>query len=406
MPALEDTRVLDLTQMAPGAFCTMILSDLGAEVIRIESPIEGRSLKTRGSPRPEDDTEKIKEAAYDPLRRNKKSIVLNLKYDAGLQIFRRLAKRSDVIVEGFRPGVAERLKIDYKTISNLNQRIVYCSLSGYGQKGPYRLLPGHDLNYLSMGGVLSLLGNPEDPPVIPLNIVADFAGAGLYGALGILAALLARDKTKKGQYVDVSYTEGAISLIPFLTQNYFLTGTVPKRGETALHGAYPYYAVYKTRDGKYISIGCLEAFFWENLCRALGKEEYIPFSFSPEHYFRAPEDGKWQEIHSWLKDTFMTKTRDEWFDFLSKKDIPVGKVYTLDEAFSDQQLIQRKTVVEIDDAIVGKVRQVGSPLKLSETPGEVRSLSPFLGQHTREILLELGYSQEQIGDLYQKGIAA
>jgi len=315
-----------------------------------------------------------------------------------------LANKSDVIVEGFRPGVAKRLKIDYETVGKLNRRIVYCSLSGYGQEGPYRDLPGHDLNYLSMSGILNLIGNPEGPPVIPLNIVADFAGASLYAALGVMAALIARSKTGKGQYIDVSFTAGAISLIPAFSQGYFLRGIVPRRGETALQGGYPYYGVYKTKDGRYISITCLEAFFWENLCRALGKEEYIPFCFSPEHYLRRSEGRKWQEIRSWLENVFLTKTRDEWFDFLSKRDIPVGKVYTLDEAFSDQQLIQRKTVVEIDDAAVGRVRQVGIPIKLSETPGKIRSLSPFFGQHTQEILLELGYSQERISDLYRKGI--
>lgn len=406
MPALEGIRVLDLTQMAPGAFCTMILGDLGADVIKIESPTEGRGLKTRGSPKQDDAIEKKREAAYDPLRRNKKSIVLNLKSPEGLQIFYRLSKKADVILEGFRPGVAERLKIDYQTISQLNRRIIYCSLSGYGQEGPYRNLPGHDVNYLSIGGVLDLLGYPEEAPAIPLNIVADFAGASLYGALAIMAALLAKSKTKKGQYIDISFTDGAISLVPFFSQHYLFTGEVPKRGETALHGAYPYYGVYQTKDKKYISIGCLEPFFWENLCRALGKEEYIPYCYTPEHYFVGPKDVKWQEVRSWLKDTFLTKTRDEWFDFLTKYDVPATKINTLEEAFSDPQIVQRKVVVEIEDAALGKIKQVGSPLKLSETPITIRNLSPFLGQHTREILLELGYSEEQVKGFYRQGAVA
>jgi len=406
MSPLEGISILDLSHVAPGSFCTMILADLGGEVTRIESPVQGRSLGIRRSASPEDGKGKIREALYDPLRRNKRSIAINLKSDVGREIFYRIAKRSDVIVEGFRPGVVERLKIDYKTISKINQRIIYCSLSGYGQEGPYRDLSGHDITYLSMSGVLSLIGSGKGPPIVPLNIVADIAGASQYAALGIMAALIARGKTEKGQYMDQSFTDGALSLIPAFTQSYFLNGVVPGRGESALQGAYPYYGVYETKDGKFISIACIESFFWENLCRALDKEEYAVHCFSPEHYFHKPKDNKWKEIRSWLTSVFLTKTRDEWFDYLPKKDIPIGKVYTLEEALCDKQLVEREMVVEIDHPDEGKVKQVGCPIKLSETPATVRSLSPFFGQHTNEILLKNGFSQDRINEFYADDIVA
>lgn len=400
MLALEGIKILDLAHLPPGALCTMILGDLGAEVLKIEAPPDPSGRVGLGlSPIGE---ERRKEAAYNPLNRNKRSIGLNLRSEPARQIFYRLAEKADVIVEGFRPGVVKRLGVDYETVSKMNPRIVYCSLSGYGQEGPYRNLPGHDVNYLAVTGALDLIGSRGGPPVIPLNLIADFAGASLHGVMGILAALVARDKTGKGQYVDIAYTDGVLTLLTWLTTNYFLDGSIPKRGETFLSGAYPYYGVYETKDDKYISIGCAEPWFWENLCRLLGREDYIPYHFTPEHRLHAPDD-KLEEISAHLRQVFLTKTRDEWFDLLAEKDVPAGKVYTMDEAFSDPQMLQRQMVIEIDHPTLGKVKQVGIAIKLSETPGKVRSLSPLFGEHTEEVLLELGYNREEIGKLRQTG---
>jgi len=401
MLALEGVRILELVGLPPGAFCTMILGDLGAQVLKVESPtpsaLNGLGPSLKGE-------ERRKEAAYFALNRNKKSIGLNLKSEAGRQIFYHLSQQADVIVEGYRPGVVKRLKVDYETINRLNPKIVYCSLSGYGQEGPYRDFPGHDINYISMAGVLGLIGARQSPPVIPLNLIADFAGASLYGVIGILTALIARNRTGRGQHVDVAYMDGAISLMTWFTCRHFLDGVVPKRGETTLHGGYPYYGVYETKDGKYITIGCLETHFWENLCHLLGREDYIPYHLAFEHFLYSSEDRKWDEIFSYLRQTFLTKTRDEWFELLTQNDIPVGKVYTLDEVFSDTQVLHRHMVIEIEHPTLGRVKQVGIAPKLSDTPGEVRSLSPLLGEHTDEILLRLGYGQEEIGSLRQEGV--
>jgi len=401
MLALEGVKILDLSRLIPGTFCTMLLGDLGAEVLKIEAPGVNEFM---GSARSLQGEENRKKAAYYAPDRNKKSVVVNLKSEAGREIFYRLSRHADVIVEGFRPGVAKRLRIDYETISKLNPKIIYCSLSGYGQDGPYHAFPGHDINYIAMAGILGLIGFSGGSPVIPLNLVADFAGAALYGALGISIALVARNKTGKGQYVDTAYMDGAVSLMTWFTCGYFFDGSMLKRGESWLHGAYPYYGVYETKDGKHITIGCLEPHFWENLCRFLGKEEYIPYHFALEHTFHKPEDEKWDEIRSSLKQIFLTKTRDEWFELLIHNDVPAGKVYTPDEVFSDPQVLHRQMVIEIEDPTLGKIKQVGIAPKLSSTPGKVRSLSPLPGEHTDEILQELGYKREEIENLRQEGV--
>ena len=401
MLALEGVKILDLSRLIPGAFCTMLLGDMGAEVLKIEAP---GITKFMGSSRSLQEEENRKQVAYYAPDRNKKSIVVNLKSEAGREVFYRLSRHADVIVEGFRPGVAKRLGIDYETISKLNPNIIYCSLSGYGQDGPYHAFPGHDINYISMAGILDVIGSSEGPPVIPLNLVADFAGAALYGALGISIALVARNKTGKGQHVDMAYMDGAVSLMTWFNCGYFFDGSILKRGESWLHGAYPYYGVYETKDGKYITIGCLEPHFWENLCRFLGKEEYIPYHFALEHTFHKPESEKWDEIRSSLKQIFLTKTRDEWFELLIRNDVPAGKVYTPDEVFSDPQVLHRQMVIEVEHPTLGKIKQVGIAPKLSGTPGKVRSLSPLPGEHTDEILQELGYKREEIENLRQEGV--
>jgi alpha-methylacyl-CoA racemase len=403
MLALEGIRILDLTHLAPGALCTMILGDLGADVVRIEAPpgVGGRGAGLGISPMGE---EGRKRAAFDATNRNKRSVGLNLRSEQGREIFYKLAQTADVIVEGFRPGVVKRLKVDYETMKVINSRVIYCSLSGYGQDGPYSNLPGHDINYISIAGALNLIGTPDRPPVVPLNLLADFAGASLHGVIGIVAALVARDKTGVGQYVDIAYADGVISLLTWFISHYFFTGVMLNRGETWLHGAYPYYGVYETKDGKYFSFGCAEPWFWENLCRALGKEEYISYCISPEHFLHKPEGDKWEEVSSYLKRVLLTKTREEWFEFFRDKDVPVGKVYTFDEVFSDPQVLHRKMVVEVEHPTLGKVRQPGIAVKLSETPGKIRRLAPIFGEHTEEILGELGYSQSQIADLRQSSV--
>ncbi len=395
MLALEGIKILDLSAGYPGAFGTQILGDLGAEVINVEGR-PGLNLQP---------TEEKRVAAYQAINRNKKSIVLNLRSEEARAIFYQLAERADVIVDPFRPGVTKRLGIDYKTINKINPRIIYCAISGYGQDGPYCNLPGHDINYLSIAGALDLIGEVNGQPVIPLNIIADLAGAALHATIGILAAIIARGKTGKGQYVDISYTDSVIALLGAtpIADTYFHDNIVAKRGETYISGCYPWYAIYETKDGKLITIGCLELPLWENLCRAIGREDLIPFHFKPEYRLHKPEGEKWSEISAYLKELFLTRTRDEWFDLLGPSDVPIGKVYSLDEVFTDPQVLHRGMVIEMDYPDGDRIKQVGIAIKLSDTPGEARSLPPSRGEHTEEILFGLGFSKQKINELRQEG---
>jgi crotonobetainyl-CoA:carnitine CoA-transferase CaiB-like acyl-CoA transferase len=377
----------------------MILADLGANVVKIEEPgpPTGRRAEQAGHlsivPPPRSGVDR--HTPHWALNRNKRTMGLNLKHDEARQIFYQLAERADVVVEEFRPGVAKRLGIDYDTLRRRNPRLIYCAITGYGQSGPYRDLVGHDINYISMAGCLGMIGQRGGPPVIPHNIIADFAGGGMHGAIGVLAALMARERTGRGQFVDIAMADGVYSLLVSQLSTYFATGTVPQRGETMLDGGTHYYNVYETKDGKWLSIGSIEPWFYANLCKALEREDLLPCEFVDA------EQGT--SLRQTLSDVFKTKTRDEWFEILTRQDICVGKVYDLDETEHDPHLLAREMIVEVDDPQRGKVKQVGISVKLSETPGQIRSLAAPLGAHTEEILTSLGCSPEKIAALRAAG---
>jgi crotonobetainyl-CoA:carnitine CoA-transferase CaiB-like acyl-CoA transferase len=331
-------------------------------------------------------------------------MTLNLKAPESQEIFRTLASTADVIVEGFRPGVMKRLGGDYESIRSINPRIVYCSLSGFGQDGPYKSYPAHDMNYLSLAGMLGLIGEGDRKPAIPLNVVADYGGASLHGALGIVLALYGREKTGRGQHVDVSYLDTTINLLA-ATPNmrfFFSDGTAPRRGAGFLGGSYPYYAIYETRDGKLLTIGCTEPWLWENFCKAIGKPDFVRFARKPDQFVRAAnaeEDAARRDVEAVIK----TRTRDEWYDLLVKADVCVGKVYDVEEMVQDPQVTHRQMVVDVEHPKHGKVRQFGVAIKMSETPGTVRSAAPTSGEHTDAVLKELGMDAGRIAALRAKG---
>ncbi len=388
MMPLEGIRVLDLTRLAPGPFCTMLLGDLGADVVVVEEPPGvGRRFDAGTNERAQ---------AFNALARNKRSVGLNLKDPKAQEAFLCMVEKADVVVEGFRPGVVKRLGVDYETVSKRNPRIIYCSLSGFGQTGPYASLVGHDINYISVGGALGMIGWPGQPPAIPMNIVADFAGGGLYAAFGILAAVIARGTTGRGQWVDMAMSDGVTSLITFIANQYFAGGHVPQPGADFLNGAVPAYHVYETSDGKWLSVGCLEPWFWSELCKALGCEEFIPHQSNRERF---------PEMFGFLRGKFREKTRDEWFEELRQRDICIAPVLALDEVFEDPHVQARGMVAELPHPEFGTVRQVGIGPKFSDTPGAVRSLAPKRGAHTDEMLGEVGYSQAEIDEMRAAGIA-
>ncbi|MBL7062129.1 MAG: CoA transferase [Dehalococcoidia bacterium] len=393
--ALEGISIIDLTRLAPGPYCTMILADLGADVIKVEEPgpPTGRRAEQAGQASEVPRTLK-QDSPYNALNRNKRSIGLNLKYQDAREIFYKLAETADVVVEEFRPGVTKRLGIDYDTLSKINPRIIYCAITGYGQDGPYQNLVGHDINYISTAGALGAIGEKGRKPAIPLNLLADFAGGGMHGAIGVLAALMARERTGKGQFVDIAMTDGVVSLLSRALSEYFLTGEVVKRGTSYLGGRTPVYNTYQCRDGKYLSLGSLEPWFFANLCRAAGCEDLVPHAW---------DESKHQKIFDHLTKVFKAKPRDEWVEILRQTDTCVAPVYLLDEVETDPHLIHRKMIVEVEHPDGGKIKQTGISVKLSDTPGQIRRLAPRACQHTDEVLKELGYPTEEVERLKEEG---
>jgi len=384
----EGMMVLDFTRGYPGSHTTMFLGDFGAEVIRVDPPPAAAAV-------PVEDAERL--AAFQTTHRNKRSIIIDLKSEDGQAVLRKLVERADVLLEGFRPGVMARLGAGYEDLRALNPRLVYCSLSGFGQDGPYVHRPAHDMNYISLAGALSLIGPRNGPPYLPSNLVADFGGAAMHGLAGILIALLARERTGRGQLVDVAYLDSVISLMSQETPGYFLTGKVPRRGETRLTGAHPWTNVYRCRDGEYVTIACIEPQFWDSLCRLFEREDLIPYQREPH------SQEELDEVTRQLAEVFLTRTREEWVRFFQGKEVCFGPVNYLDETFRDPQVVHRQMVVEMEHVGVGKVRQIGLPIKLSDTPAEVRSLGVPNGANSHEILRELGYSEEEAGRLTHSG---
>jgi crotonobetainyl-CoA:carnitine CoA-transferase CaiB-like acyl-CoA transferase len=390
MLALEGIKILDLSRLAPGPYCTMLLGDLGADVLLIEQAGEGS--ERRRNPTRAGQAERSQ--AYNALGRNKRSIGLNLKSEAAREVFYQLVRDADVVVEGFRPGVVKRLGVDYETLAKLNPRVVYLSLSGFGQTGPYAPLVGHDINYISIGGALGVTGRPGQPPSIPMNLVADFAGGGLFAAFAIAVALLARERTGRGQYIDMAMSDGVLSLLSSAASSVLAGGAPPMPGEFLLNGAAPHYNVYECADGEWFSLGSLEPWFWENLCRAMGREDFIPYEYDTEKY---------PEIFEHFRKSFKTKTRQEWFQELSKTDICAAPVLRLNEVLADPHNRARQMVVDVPHPTLGKVQQVGIAPKFSDTPGSVRSTAPAAGQHTEDVLHSLGYDDARIAGLRESG---
>lgn len=403
MMALEGVKVLDLSRAVPGPYCSMLLADSGADCIVVEAP-PGVRESARAHLRGEAGLEPPPAAAqadrlraHDALRRNKRSIALNLKSPEGQQIAGQLAQWADVLVEGFRPGVAQRLGLDYATLAKLNPRLVYCSLSGYGHSGPYRDVVGHDVNYIALGGQLSTNGRQGGKPAIPLNVVGDIAGGGLLAAFGIMQALYVRERTGRGQHLDLAMSDGVLYLMAWHAGRVLAGQAAPRPGMGRLGGEMPYYDVYECADGQWLSLGCYDSHFWKILCTVLELPHLIPWQHDPEH--RA-------EVREALERCFRSRTRDEWTRALLAHDVCMAPVLGLDEALEHEHHRAREMVTELDDPSLGKVRHVGVGIKLSETPARLRSTAPVAGQHTAEVLQMLGYGAGDVASLKQQGAIA
>jgi crotonobetainyl-CoA:carnitine CoA-transferase CaiB-like acyl-CoA transferase len=387
---LSGYRVLDLSRRAPGQFCTWILADMGADVLRIEEPTPRVRADVAASEL--DTPAEARALACDSLNRNKRSIALNLKAAAAQAVLHKLCAGADVLIESFRPGVAVRLGADYSTVSAINPRIVYCSLSGFGQGGPYSGLPGHDLSYQALAGALGLSGPAAAPPTTPPSLLGDFAAGGMHAALGIVMALLARQHDGRGQQIDCAMTDGIVALLGADYSDYFAGGQVPAPGGGMFTGGSPAYQSYRTQDGRYISIACNDAPFFARLCGLLELEEFLP---------HRRDAARYPEMQARFAERFATRTQAEWWQLFQVHDICGAPVYTLAQACEDPHLQARRNFISILHPELGAVRQVAPLLRLSAAAAEFRTFAPRVGEHTCEILHSLGYSEIEIAALRQ-----
>jgi crotonobetainyl-CoA:carnitine CoA-transferase CaiB-like acyl-CoA transferase len=380
--ALSHLKVVDLTSNLSGPYCAMILADQGADVIKVERKGDGDVLR-KTPPFVNGES-----APFMLWNRNKRSIELDLKDEGDLEVCRKLASRADVFIENYRPGVAERLGLGYEAVSALNPRVVYCSVSGFGQTGPYGPRGGFDLIAQAMSGLMSICGEEDGPPFrLPIPI-SDTSG-GMFAAIGVLTALASREQTGKGQHVDVSLFESAISKCVYEAAYYFATDERPPRIGQQHRGSSPY-QVFKTKDG-WMVLGASQQNLWIKACKVLGCEDLTE---DPRFLSKADRVANNKALVALLQERFATGTTQEWFEQLDAVGVPAGPVMAHDEVFNDPHVLARDMVVEVDHPAAGRHRTLGTPVKLRDTPGSVRRPAPLLGEHTEEVLAELAAEQE------------
>ena len=391
--ALEGIKVLDLSRALAGPYCTMMLADMGAEVIKLEMPGRGDDSRSWGPPFVEGES-----AYFMSINRNKKSITLNMKSDKSTEIIHKLIKQSDVLVENFRPGAMERLGLGYERVKEMNPRIIYCSISGFGQDGPYRMLPGFDQVLQGMGGLMSITGELGGPPIKVGVAIADISG-GMFASNGILVALYNREKTGKGQMVDVSLLDSQVAWLTYRAGAYFASGEIPQPMGSGHPVIVPYQA-FKAKD-VFINIAVGNDQLWERFCKAVGLENVMN---DPKFATNAKRVENREEIVKIISDLIVTRDGEEWLKIITDAGVPCGPIYTVDKIFADPQVLHREMVKELDHPKAGKIKVTGIPIKLSDTPGEVETAPPVLGQHTQEVLTELGYSDQDLEKLKQENV--
>jgi crotonobetainyl-CoA:carnitine CoA-transferase CaiB-like acyl-CoA transferase len=411
---LDGIRVLDLSRLLPGGFCSLLLADFGADVLKVEDTGMGDYIRW-SPPYYEGAHESARSALFLSLNRNKRSIRLDLKNERGREALLRLVREYDVVLESFRPGVLDRLGVGYERMREENPGLVYCAISGYGQDGPKRDASGHDMNYLGLIGLLGLTGERGGAPVQAAGQIADLGGGALMAAFGILAALRERDGAApqpaasgqlgcagqrgsgEGQLVDVSMADGALSWLAMVAASYFADDTVPHRGDLPLAGSLVCYRPYECADG-WVTLGALEPKFWQGFCRGVGREDLIAAQF----------ERPGSAAHEQVAEIFKKRTREQWEAFARENDCCLEPVLELDEALSCELVAARGMVVELDQPGAERpVRQLGLPVKLTRTPGDhARLPGPALGEHTEEVLLSAGYSESEVAELLAEGAAA
>lgn len=373
----------------------MTLGDLGAEVIKIERPGTGDDTREWGPPFIESES-----AYFLSVNRNKKSITLDLDTTEGRKVFYALAAKSDVLLENFTPGVTEKLQIDHQTVASQNPRLIYCSITSYGQTGPYRERHGYDLVLQGMGGLMGITGEQQAPPV-RIGVALSDIGGGMYATIAILAAIIARSKNGKGQWIDISLMDSTVSWMTYMAEYYFATRTNPEKMGSA-HPTIVPYQCFKTADGNFITIAAGNDKLFRNLCKVLGDES---LGADPKFDSNPKRVENRKLLIPILEQAFLTRPRDEWLELLLENDVPSGPVYSLSELFSDKQVLHREMLLKVKHPTAGTIDQIGIPMKFSETKPEIKSPPPLLGQDTREVLSTLlGYSEKEIDELKRKRV--
>jgi crotonobetainyl-CoA:carnitine CoA-transferase CaiB-like acyl-CoA transferase len=393
---LEGLRVLDLTRLLPGGYCSLLLADFGAEVIKVEDTGLGDYVRW-SPPYYEGAEDTAKGALFLSLNRGKRSIRVNLKHDQGKEVLLRLVRDADVLLESFRPGVLDRLGVGWDRLHEVNPRLVYCAITGYGQDGPNRDRSGHDMNYLGLNGLLGLTGVADGPPLQSAGQIADLGGGGLMAVVGVLIALRERERSGQGQFVDCSMFDGSLSWLAMVVADMFATGQPPQRGHLNLAGGITCYRPYRCADG-YVTLGALEPKFWANFCRGVGREDLVERAFDPPG----------SDTHRAVEAVFAERTREQWAAFATEHDCCLEPVLGLDEAMESGQVAAREMVVELEQPGADRpVKLVGTPIKLSRTPADpTRAPGPPLGEATDELLAAAGYSAQEIAELHEAGAVA
>src|SRR5881396_1640735 len=390
--ALDGLRVLDLSNQLSGPYCAMLLGDLGADVIKVEHPVGGDPARL-GAPHRGGES-----APFMTVNRNKRSITVDLKTPDGLAIARRLAARADVVLENWRPGAAARLGLGYDDVRRLNPRVVYCSISGFGQTGPYASRGGFDRIAQGMSGLMSINGDADGPPLVVPIPIADI-GTGMFGLVGILAALAHRERTGEGQAVDASLLETPIAWSVYEAAAFFATGEVPRRLGQGHRTAAPYQA-FRTADG-WINLGGGSPTFWPIICRVLGVPALVEDTRFATPPLRVKNRAALAEL---LQARFTTAGTAAWLERLEAAGVPAGPILDYGQVFADPHVRHREMAVEVEHPRAGRSRVLGIPVKLSSTPGSIRRPAPTLGQHTDEVLKELGYDAAAVANLKARNI--
>lgn len=382
---LSGIRVLDLTRMLAGPYCTMLLGDMGAEVIKVEQPGKGDDTRAFGPPFIEGES-----AYFLSINRNKKSVIANVMTDNGKEIVKRLIKTCDVIVENFRPGFLENLGLGYEEIKKINPGIIYASISGFGLTGPEKMRAGFDLVVQGMSGLMSITGESDGRPNKVGTSISDIL-SGIYAYQGILLALISRQKTGKGQKVDVSLLDSVTSLLTYQAGIHFATGAVPQRIGNQ-HPTICPYETFQASDG-YVNIAVGNNWLWKPFCKLMGLDDIRD---DPRFESNPKRVENRDQLFPIIQKIVETKTADEWLKMFDEAGIPAGPILTIDKVLSHPQVLAREMVVDIEHPKAGSIKVTGIPVKLSETPGTIRLAPPTLGQHNQEILEELGFTPEEI----------